>query len=97
MTSDEEVLVKGVHIQQRIASLSAMLDSQTQHQERLTLSFDVYCALLNYTVLMNQEKQNKDLLLQELLLKDDLLFETGNHQLYIFVDFDAPPNAIRIY
>ena len=97
MSSEEEVLVKGVHIQKRISTLSALLDDQIQHQERLTLSFDVYCALLDYTVLMNQEKPNKDLLLQELLLKEDLIFDTGRHQLFITLDFFLPQNTIRIY
>jgi hypothetical protein len=97
MISDEEVLVKGVHIQQRISTLSTLLDSQIQHQERLTLSFDVFCMLLEYTILMNKEKPNKDLLLQELILKEDLLFDTGKHQLYISVDFTLSRNSIHIY
>ena len=97
MIPDEEVLVKGVQIQQRISSLSNMLDSQVAHQEGLTLSFDVYCALLDYTVLMNNTHSNRGLLLQELLMKEDLLFDTGRHQLRISVDFFSSKNTIQIY
>lgn len=97
MFSDEEVLVKGVQIQQRISTLSVLMELQREHQEQLVLSFDVYCALLDYTVLMNQSHVNRDLLLQELLLKNDLVFDTGKNQLTIFVDFFFPSSAIQIY
>jgi len=87
MISDDEVLVKGLHIQQRISNISALLHSLSERQEQLTLSFDVYCSLLNYTILMNNTHPNRDLLLQELFLKEDLLFDTGKHQLFITIDF----------
>ncbi|MEI7907142.1 MAG: hypothetical protein WCI84_07270 [Bacteroidota bacterium] len=96
MISDDEVLVNGMHIQQRISNISTLLDSLSEHQERLTLSFDVYCSLLNYTILMNDTNPNQDLLLQELLLKEDLLFDTGRHQLYIAIDFYASRDSITI-
>lgn len=96
ISDDDEVLVKGMHIQQRISNISALLDSLSEHQERLALSFDVYCSLLNYTILMNNTHPNRDLLLQELLLKEDLLFDTGKHQLYIGIDFYASNDSISI-
>ncbi len=96
MISDDEVLVKGMHIQQRISNISVLLDSLLENQERLSLSFDVYCSLLNYTVLMNNTHPNRSLLLQELLLKEDLLFDTGKHQLFITIDFYAFHDSITI-
>jgi hypothetical protein len=96
MISDDEVLVKGLHIQQRISNISALLDSLAEHQERLALSFDVYCSLMNYTILMNTTHPNRDILLQELLTKEDLLFDTGKHQLFITIDFYAPLDSITI-
>ncbi|MBW7888222.1 MAG: hypothetical protein H3C35_07665 [Bacteroidetes bacterium] len=95
MRSDEEVLMKGLQIQHRIIDLNAMMNSG-QGKNQLTLSFDMYCSLMDYILLINHSSQERDKILEELILRDDLLFDTGTMQLKILVDFFLPAESILI-
>lgn len=97
MIHDQEVLVKGMQIHKRINDLSALLAGKNFRQERVVLSSNLYFALLEYTVLMNDTQVNRELLLWELFNRNELYFDTGTRHLRIQVDFFLPKDSIDIY
>jgi len=97
MVHNQEVLVKGAQIQKRINDLSTQLRDKNFSLERVVLSYDLYFALLEYTVLINETQVNRDLLLWELFNRDELFFDTGAEQLRVKVDFFSPKNNVTIY
>lgn len=96
MFPDQEALVKGVQLHRRINELSNELSGRNLPQRRVVLSPELFFALLEYTVLMNETNMNRELLMWELCQRDDLFFDTGTVQLKIGVDFYAPQNTISI-
>jgi hypothetical protein len=96
MFPDQEALVKGVQLHRRINELSNELAERNHPQARVILSPELFFALLEYTVLMNETNMNRELLLWELCQRDELFFDTGTLQLKIGVDFFAQPNSICI-
>ncbi len=96
MFPDQEALVKGVQLHRRINELSNELAERNHPQTRVILSAELFFALIEYTVLMNETNMNRELLLWELCQRDELFFDTGTIQLKIGVDFFAPPNSISI-
>ena len=96
MVQDQEVLVKGVEIHKRINDLSTTYMERNFTQECVVLSYNLYFALLEYTVLVNETRVNSELLLWELLNHDELFFDTGTHRLRICVDFFSPRDTLNI-
>jgi hypothetical protein len=96
MFPDQEALVKGVQLHRRINELSSELAERNHPQTRVMLSPELFFALLEYTVLMNETNMNRELLLWELCQRDELFFDTGSQQLKIGVDFFASSNTITI-
>ena len=96
MTTVESVLVRGNQLHERVAALSNSLDSQLAPQDKLVLSFDLYCLLLEYTSLMGQLSLENGQTVPELLTYDDLIFDTGVHKLAVSVDFFGPSNSVQI-
>jgi hypothetical protein len=96
MITVETVLVRGNQLHERVAALSHSLDSQLAPQSKLVLSFDLYCILLEYTALMGQLNMEHSQSVPELLLCDDLIFDTGVHKLMVSVDFFGPTNSVQI-
>lgn len=96
MTTVESLLVRGNQLHERVAALSLSLDSQLAPQARLVLSFDLYCLLLEYTVLMGQLNLDHHQTVEELLSYDDLVFDTGIHKLCVSIDFFGPSNSVQI-
>lgn len=96
MLHDQEALVRGVQIHRRINDLSKLWADRSMPQQTVVLSQELYFALLEYTVLMNESAVNRDLLLWELFHRDELFFDTGEFQLRVRVDFFLPPDTITI-
>jgi hypothetical protein len=96
MKTAEYVLVRGNNLNERVISLSESLDTQLAPQSRLVLSFDLYCVLLEYTVLVGQLNLTDGQTVEELLGYDDLIFDTGLHKLIVSVDFFSPTNSVQI-
>ncbi len=96
MFPDQEALVKGVQLHRRINELSNELAERNHPQSRVILSPELFFALLEYTVLMNETNMNRELLLWELCQRDELFFDTGTLQLKIGVDFFSHTNTLCI-
>jgi hypothetical protein len=96
MTTVENVLVRGSQLHDRVAALSNSLDSQLAPQNRLVLSFDLYCILIEYTALLGQLSLEQGQTVPELMHYDDLIFDTGLHKLAVSVDFFGPSNSVQI-
>ncbi len=96
MKTAEYLLVRGNHLNERIIALSQSLDTQVAPQGKLVLSFDLYCVLLEYTVLVGQLNLTGAQSVEELLAHDDLIFDTGIHKLIVSVDFFSPANSVQI-
>ncbi len=100
--SDSIIFLKGLQLNNRILELSTCLKNQDQtsglveRQKKLVLSFDLYCLLTEYFVLLNRYHNNPTETLEELFDTDDLIVELGNYDLNVKIDFSAPPNTLRI-
>ncbi len=96
MKTAEYVLVRGNQLNERVIALSQSLDSQLAPQTKLVLSFDLYCVLLEYTVLVGQLNLTTGQTVEELISYDDLIFDTGLHKLIVSIDFFSPANSVQI-
>jgi len=96
MTTGENVLVRGNSLHERVASISSALDAQLAPQEKLLLSFDLYCVLLEYTALVGKLNLSEGQTVEELLSYDELVFDTGLHKLVVSVDFFSPADSLQI-
>ena len=79
-----------------INSLSVLVEAQQKPQAKLTVSFDVYCALLEYTVHLHHSHLNNKIAIEDLLFSEDLIYETLNHSLDVCVDFFLPADSMII-
>jgi len=96
MTTAENVLLRGNNLHERVASMSSTLDAQLAPQNKLFLSFDLYCVLLEYTALVSQLNLSQGQSVEELLSYDELVFDTGLHKLTVSVDFFSPADSLQI-
>lgn len=109
--SDTILFLKGLQLNNRILDLSSGLEDQkhtsglVEGQKRLVLSFDLYCLLTEYFVLLNHYHNNHlqggaidrpTETIEELFHTDDLIVESGGFDLNVKIDFNAPPNTLRI-
>ena len=96
MSNSETVILKGSQLHERICALSAFMDSVVNRQETLVLSFDLYCVLLEYSVLLGKFDVLEKLTVEQLIDYDQLVFDTGSHKLVVHVDFFSPQNSVTI-
>ncbi len=98
--SDSIIFLKGLQLNNRILELSTRNTNQKKTdslaEKKLVLSFDLYCLLTEYFVLLNRYHDNPAETLEELFDTDHLIVELGNHDLIVKIDFTAPPNTLRI-
>ncbi|HVN48211.1 MAG TPA: hypothetical protein VMU30_05250 [Bacteroidota bacterium] len=94
--SKEAILEKGVKLCAQINDLSELVKHQQEEQSTLVVSFDVYCALLEYTVYLHQYDASSASSVEDFLRSDDLVFEANNKRLDVRVDFFLPANSIQI-
>ncbi|MDH3251265.1 MAG: hypothetical protein OEM41_00660 [Ignavibacteria bacterium] len=96
MSNSEAVILKGSQLHERVCTLSSFMESVITNQETLVLSFDLYCVLLEYSVLLGKFDVIEKLSVEQLIMYDQLVFDTGSHKLIVNVDFFAPQNSITI-
>lgn len=96
MSQAETYLIKGTQLYERICAQSSATEAITPQPRCLTLSFDLFCILIEYTALVDRLHFGKGPTVEELLCSDELLFDTGEHQLTIKVDFFASPDTMVI-
>jgi len=96
MSNSEAVIVKGSQLHERICTLSSFMDSVVARQERLLISFDLYCILLEYSVLLGKFDVAEKLTVDQLIAYDQLIFDTGTQKLRVEVDFFAPQSSVMI-
>lgn len=96
MSESEAVILKGSQLHERICSLSTFMDSVVENQETVVLSFDLYCLLLEYSVLLGKFDVMEKLSLDQLVGFEHLVFDTGTQKLRVKVDFFAPSNSVSI-
>ena len=94
---DEALLTKALELCTYINTISAAVEEETATEAMLVLSFDLYCLLLEYTVYMKGLSEAAPQSIEELIVCDDLLFETPKRQLKVHVDFFLPPNTVSIH
>lgn len=95
-TSETELFLKGLELNERILDLSNSLKPGRNEKNKLVLSFDLYCVLIKYFILIYQEPENIDSTLEELLSDDNLKIEVGDVTFTLEVNFFSPPNTIII-
>ncbi|HTX18083.1 MAG TPA: hypothetical protein VMG34_05410 [Bacteroidota bacterium] len=96
MAGDEALLTKALELCTYINTISTSLESSSAVPPKLVLSFDLYCLLLEYTVYLKGVSESSAGGIEELILCDDLLFETPQRQLEVRVDFFLPQNTVTI-
>ena len=96
MAGDEALLTKALELCTYINTISSSLENSSAVPPRLVLSFDLYCLLLEYTVYLKGVSESSPASIEELILCDDLLFETPQRQLEVRVDFFLPQNTVTI-
>jgi len=96
LSDSEAVILKGSQLHERICALSTFMDSVVTRQENLVLSFDLYCVLLEYSVLLGKFDVTEKLSVDQLIDYDQLIFDTGAQKLLVIVDFFAPQNSVTI-
>ncbi|HEX9656902.1 MAG TPA: hypothetical protein VGB89_08335 [Bacteroidota bacterium] len=96
LSDSEAVILKGSQLHERICALSTFMDSVVNRQDNLVLSFDLYCVLLEYSVLLGKFDVTEKLSVDQLIEYDQLIFDTGAQKLLVIVDFFAPQNSVTI-
>jgi len=96
MSGVEALLTKALELCTYINTISASVEKKAKEKPRLILSFDLYCLLLEYTVYLKSLGETSPDSVEELILCDDLLFETPDCQLEVRVDFFLPPNTVTV-
>ncbi len=96
MLSDERLLTRASEICASINALSAFLEGRDVPQQRIVLSFDVFCVLLEYTAHLRTSLHYSACDVEELLGADDLVFETARRDLPVRIDFFLPANTFDI-
>ena len=96
LSDSEAVILKGSQLHERICALSTFMDSVVNRQDNLVLSFDLYCILLEYSVLLGKFDVTEKLSVDQLIDYDQLIFDTGAQKLLVIVDFFAPLNSVTI-
>lgn len=96
MSGVEALLTKALELCTYINTISASFDKEAKEKPKLILSFDLYCLLLEYTVYLKGLSDANPNTVEELILCDDLLFETPKSQLEVRVDFFLPPNTVNV-
>ncbi len=96
LSDSEAVILKGSQLHERICALSTFMDSVVNRQDNLVLSFDLYCVLLEYSVLLGKFDVTEKLSVDQLIDYDQLIFDTGGQKLLVIVDFFAPQNSVTI-
>ena len=96
MSGTEALLTKALELCTYINTISASYADRGKGKPKLVLSFDLYCLLLEYTVYLRGLSDTNPNTVEELILCDDLLFETPNRQLEVNVDFFLPANSVVV-
>lgn len=96
MPGDETLLSKALELCTYINMISASMAEGIRTQEKLVLSFDLYCLLLEYTAYVKSLSDERPQTVEELIACDDLLFEALDRQLEVRIDFFLPPNSVMI-
>jgi hypothetical protein len=95
--SDNEAFIqRAVELCTEINALSAWMHRQQQPQERLVVSFDVYCILLEYTVYIQQTGGTAVHSIEDFVRFDDLVYEADGRPLDVRINFFLPPRSFKI-
>ncbi len=96
MKHNPELINRAVELCSQINALSEWTDRQNKKQQKLIVSFDIYCVLLEYTVYLQQTGGAGGTVLEDFLLYDDLMYEAGDRPLDVRIDFFLSPNTLFI-
>jgi hypothetical protein len=95
MTSPDTVLfLKGLELNNRILDLSHSVKANGKLGNKLILSFDLYCLIIKYFLLLYHEPEDINASLEEILLDDNLQIEVSDLSLTLEVNFFSPPNTV---
>jgi len=97
MTSTSTILfLKGLHLNNRILKLAKTTQNKRSGQPKIRLSFDLYCILIEYFVIIYNDDEDIDLSIEELLIQDTLQIEVGSVTYTLEVNFFSPSNTLII-
>jgi len=96
MKNADTLLLKGTLLYERIYSFATSMDAYASEPKKLVLSFDLYCLLLEYSLLADHFQSNGAQSIEELFFYEDLMFDSGKFTLHINVDFFAPQESMTI-
>jgi hypothetical protein len=96
MTGVETLILKGTRLTEKIWSACKAVELRSKKPRTLTLAFDAYIVLLEYSSVVGDTDTTPYYSLESLLTYDELLFETGNYQLSVHVDFFAEPDSVTV-
>ncbi|HTY09812.1 MAG TPA: hypothetical protein VMF88_01960 [Bacteroidota bacterium] len=96
VSGTEALLTKALELCTYINTISASYGDDGKGKKKLVLSFDLYCLLLEYTFYLKGLSDTNPNTIEELIVCDDLLFETPNRQLEVNVDFFLPANTVIV-
>jgi hypothetical protein len=94
--SSTMVFLKGLQLNNRILELIDSLNGTDFERRKLILSFDLYCLLVEYFIILYHESENIEEMLSGLLAQDALQVEVGNAVYSLEIDFFAHPNTIIV-
>lgn len=94
--STSAILARGLDLCAQISQMSLQAERLAQESDRLVVSFDVYCDLLEYSLFLQGCNGEQNPTLEDFLLADGLLFETNGKKLSVQIDFFLPNNSIII-
>ncbi|GEM_PF-2309061 len=97
MTSQSTLLfLKGLHLNNRILELTKNVHTKSPGKQKIKLSFDLFCVLIEYFVIINNDEENIDLTIEELLSQDSLQVEVGAVTYTLEVNFFSPSNTLIV-
>jgi hypothetical protein len=96
MSHAETYLVKGTQLYERICAEAASRPQGSPPPTKVSLSFDLFCLLAEYTALVEGLQKGNPTTMHDLLASEDLMLDTGTYQLAVCIDFFLPPNTMRV-
>lgn len=90
------LLIRGMQLNNRIVDTVKSLPGTRPRHAELILSFDLYCLLMEYFILLYHRDEGVNESLYSLLSYDDLEIQVGSQSLKVSVDFFAPINSLHI-
>jgi hypothetical protein len=92
----EKIISESEYICDQIRAIYDIKQLQKEKVDTITLSYDFFFTLIEFTVLSSSTEKTRGLKLKELLEKEDFIFEVGGKSKKLCVDFFLPLGTIHL-